>query len=196
MSNEAGHDVAFTSDGGSIITGYTDSWGAGLRDAFLMKLDANADVQWMKVFGGPLDDSGWFVEQASDGNYVFGGTTDNYGHGGQDFFLCKVDALGNVLWSFAYGDGSDNIMRSGEINNLDKCLLIGKTEHSPPTLFDPLPTDIYTVCTSASGTTNGCEISFTFSEEAVTPIKTSWGIEQDHIQTFTPSYSDSLRRFK
>ena len=38
MGNDRGHDVAFTSDGGSIVTGYTDSWGAGLKDVFLMKL--------------------------------------------------------------------------------------------------------------------------------------------------------------
>jgi hypothetical protein len=58
-----GRDVAFTADGGAIITGYTETWGAGGRDAFLLKIDSLGVVQWMEVYGGGLDDEARFVGQ-------------------------------------------------------------------------------------------------------------------------------------
>jgi hypothetical protein len=47
--DDQGRDVAFTADGGAIITGYTETWGAGGRDAFLLKIDSLGVVQWMEV---------------------------------------------------------------------------------------------------------------------------------------------------
>jgi hypothetical protein len=46
---DQGRDVAFTADGGAIITGYSETWGAGGRDAFLLKIDSLGVVQWMEV---------------------------------------------------------------------------------------------------------------------------------------------------
>ena len=61
--HDEGRDVAFTADGGAIITGYTETWGAGGRDAFLLKIDSLGAVQWMEVYGGGLDDEARFVGQ-------------------------------------------------------------------------------------------------------------------------------------
>jgi len=185
LGDDIGWDVKLTSDGGSISTGFTESWGAGGRDVFLMKLDANGNVQWMKVFGGLLDDEGKFVEQTSDGSYVFGGTTSNYGHGNKDFFLCKVDSLGSVIWTFAYGNTGDDIMFSGEIGNIDKFMLIGTSSVNA--------TDIYSVCANSNGETNGCEMEFSFSVISVTPTKTVWGTDGKHLNSQTSSYTSVVR---
>jgi len=103
-------DTAFsvqqTSDGGYIVAGYTWSFGAGGRDAFLVKTDANGNVQWAKTYGGTHRDVAYSVQQTSDGGYIVAGGTISFGAGGGDIFLIKTDANGNVQWAKTYG-GTD-----------------------------------------------------------------------------------------
>jgi hypothetical protein len=47
-----GHSLIQTSDGGYAIAGYTKSFGAGEADVYVVKLDANGNLQWTKTIGG------------------------------------------------------------------------------------------------------------------------------------------------
>ena len=49
---DVGHSVKVTSDGGFIVAGETESYGAGLSDAFLVKTDSLGVVAWAKTYGG------------------------------------------------------------------------------------------------------------------------------------------------
>jgi len=99
--------VQQTSDGGYIVAGYTTSFGAGNNDIFLIKTDANGDVQWAKAYGGAGDDRAYSVQQTSDGGYIVAGETRSFGAGGSDIFLIKTDEFGNVQWAKTYG-GTNN----------------------------------------------------------------------------------------
>ena len=46
MKSDAGRAVRQTADGGYIVTGFTDSAGAGGYDLFLLKIDASGNSQW------------------------------------------------------------------------------------------------------------------------------------------------------
>ncbi|MFZ8835350.1 MAG: T9SS type A sorting domain-containing protein [Candidatus Caldipriscus sp.] len=102
-SYEHAYSVQQTSDGGYIVAGFTNSFGAGGWDAFLIKTDAYGNVQWTKTYGGWNQDEARSVQQTSDGGYIVAGYTHSFGAGADDFFLFKTDAFGNVQWAKTYG---------------------------------------------------------------------------------------------
>jgi len=53
-SDDMARFVQQTSDGGYIVVGYTDSFGAGDYDIFLIKTDANGNIIWAKTYGGTI----------------------------------------------------------------------------------------------------------------------------------------------
>lgn len=100
---EGTYDSTITSDGGYVITGGTDSQGAGFNDAFLAKYDSNDNLTWNRTWGGIQDDVSSAVIQTSDGGYVISGGTYSYGIGDKDAFLAKYDSSGNLAWSRTWG---------------------------------------------------------------------------------------------
>ncbi len=95
-----------TSDGGYALGGYTYSKGAGSRDFWLVKTDANGNKIWDKTFGRSDWDWANALVQTADGGYALGGYTLSKGAGGYDFWLVKTDARGNKQWDKTFG-GSD-----------------------------------------------------------------------------------------
>jgi hypothetical protein len=115
---EGGLSLIQTSDGGYVIAGYTYSFGAGERDVYVVKLDANGNLQWTKTIGGPKDDWGCSLIQTSDGGYAIAGTTSSFGAGGEDVYVVKLDANGNLQWTKTIGgektDGGLSLIQTSD----------------------------------------------------------------------------------
>ena len=93
IDNEVGGEVQLTNDNGFIITGLTQSYGAGGKDVFLIKTNENGGAQWTKTFGGAGDDWGGSVQQTTDNGYIISGYTKSFGNN-YDVYLIKTDANG------------------------------------------------------------------------------------------------------
>ena len=110
-----GSDYAYSmvqaSDGGYVLAGQTNSFGAGGYDVYLVKTDASGNMQWNKTYGGEKWDSSSSVVQTGDGGYALAGYTHSYGVS-SDFWLVKTDSAGDVLWSKTYGGGGGDSANS------------------------------------------------------------------------------------
>ncbi len=108
--------VVRTADGGFAILGHTNSTDGDIRDKdlgvndyWLIKLDAQGQMEWNRTYGGSKDDRGQSLQQTSDGGYILtgyamssdGDATLNKGF--HDNWLLKLDASGNVEWEKSFG---------------------------------------------------------------------------------------------
>ena len=95
-----------TSDGGYILGGSSRSDisgdktenSQGLKDYWVVKLDASGGIQWQNTIGGTYHDNLRSIQQTSDGSYILGGaSTSNdtgdkteYGKGSYDYWVVKL----------------------------------------------------------------------------------------------------------
>ena len=90
------YSIQQTKDGGYIVAGETNSFGAGDRDVYIIKLDENGNKVWEKTFGGSGDDYARSIQQTNDGGYIVVGGTNSFGAGGADVYVIKMDSVGNT----------------------------------------------------------------------------------------------------
>lgn len=96
------HCVKPTSEGGYIVVGYTQSFGAGSDDVYLIRTDSIGNMIWSKTFGSNGADQGYAVYETNDNGFVIGGYTA-MGTGWSSSYIFKTDMNGNHLWSKVFG---------------------------------------------------------------------------------------------
>ncbi len=122
-------------EGGYALIGRTDSYDhdvIGLHDTlstafdiWVTRIDSMGNIQWAKCFGGTANDLGISIALCPDSGYViFGNTYSNDGdingsHGAWDYWVAKIDKMGNIQWGKCYGgffeEGSPAFGAQGQI---------------------------------------------------------------------------------
>ena len=82
-----------------------------------MKLDATGTpIVWNKLLGGSNFDEAYSIQQTQDGGYIVAGYSSTaangdvsgVNHGGNDYWIVKLDGAGNIVWNkLLGGSGSD-----------------------------------------------------------------------------------------
>ncbi len=96
-----GEKVIETEDG-YIIGGYTESYGKGGADFWIIKVDKEGNEIWNKTYGGNRTDFGIDIIKTMDNCYVMVGVTETLDMKG-DAWLIKLDSEGKQIWNRTYG---------------------------------------------------------------------------------------------
>lgn len=145
-ADDKGYDILQTSDGGYVFTGYESSVDGdvssnnGSTDYWVVKLDNTGDLQWQKSYGGSGADNSYAIIQTLDGGYAVtglsnttNGTGDVSGNNGSfDYWLCKLDASGNLQWQKSLG-GTATEQAFGIVQTADSSYVLCGYSSSPNT---------------------------------------------------------------
>jgi hypothetical protein len=109
-----------TSDGGYVVAGTSNATNGkmtsnhgGSNDYWIVKLSSDRNIEWQKLYGGSGDDEATSVQQTNDGGYILAGisySTDGDvtgNHGSGDYWVVKLDSLGNLEWQKSLGGTGD-----------------------------------------------------------------------------------------
>jgi hypothetical protein len=136
--------MILTSDGGCILAGFSYSeisgnktTSSGNGDFWIIKIDGTGLVLWQKSYGGIENEELSSIVATPDGNFVLGGFTSSPisgdvsqpSMGNRDYWLIKIDPLGNKIWDKRYG-GSEYDHLTSIINTVDGGFLIGGISNS------------------------------------------------------------------
>ncbi|WP_024768533.1 fibronectin type III domain-containing protein [Aquimarina macrocephali] len=123
-NNETIHGIQQTMDGGYIVGAFSTSSDGdvggnnGMRDFWIVKLNASGNLVWETNLGGTSDDILESIQQTSDGGYVAvgfslsgnGNVTGN--NGKADAWIVRLDETGNLVWETNLGGPENDFMGS------------------------------------------------------------------------------------
>ncbi len=123
-------DVTETAEGDILLAGYTSSYGAGLYDAYLLKINIDGDSLWSKNLGTDAAEFLYAIETTNDGNFVITGQSQAFGQSGEDVFFAKIKPGGEILWWHVYEKGSLDLAYDVKKSEVGGYILTGYTKQN------------------------------------------------------------------
>ncbi len=91
--------IGLAKDGGYYIFGETDSYGAGDRDFFLLKIAGDGSEDWFKTYGRTRREWPFGMLDLSNGELLLYGFTESIGGGRDEYAIC-VSQEGDIIWEY------------------------------------------------------------------------------------------------
>lgn len=99
---ERGYDVLEIEDGYT-ITGHRQPGALESENIWLVRISADGDSLWSKMYGGEEDDRGTALAPAENGGVVITGRSWSLGGESADIFMIKTDSSGEEVWTSVFG---------------------------------------------------------------------------------------------
>lgn len=112
---EQGMDAVVLPDGDIVILGHTKSADGDIQenhggdDVILAKVSSGGTLLWTRTYGGSQNESASALLTTADGGFLVMASANSSdgdvtgAHGGQDMWVFKVDADGDLLWQRTFG---------------------------------------------------------------------------------------------
>lgn len=128
---DGGFSLAPASDGGFLVVGTTENLGPGQRDFFVIRYDAAGTQQWVRTYGGSGLEQALSAQPTDDGGWIIAGSTTTFGSGNQSILVLRIDDLGAVQWTKAYGGQRSDIVRRIVPAHGSGHILVGGLQSTP-----------------------------------------------------------------
>ncbi len=161
QSEESFNAVARSSDGGFFAGGGSSSKDGelsgnhGSADAWVVKVDANGNKVWQKVYGGSGAESVSGIVATQDGGCIFSATTTSRDQqvitnlGSTNIWLVRLDASGNIVWQKTFGTSNIDLAHAITASTDGKYIVAGATTKTVSYGFND--DDFYAVKFDGSG---------------------------------------------
>lgn len=132
--------IVQTVDEGYVLGGYSNSpisgdkseTNLGQGDYWVVKINKEGVIEWQRTLGGDRDDNLFALIQTKDKGFIVGGSSNSSAtdtksktsKNGSDFWILKLDEIGNVQWQETYDYGKYDVL-SSIVENPDGTFLIG-----------------------------------------------------------------------
>ncbi len=100
-------DMVYVPSFGYIVSGGTESYGQGNRDAFIAKFDFNLNLIWFKTYGGSGFDHGSTVEMVDNNHFVMYMNSNLTNPNNKQMSIVGVNSSGTTLYTKSIGDQYD-----------------------------------------------------------------------------------------
>jgi Tol biopolymer transport system component len=125
---EQADSAVLAGDGGYYIFGETDSYGAGNRDFFLLKITQGGTDEWFKTYGGEGREWPYGMLLLSNGELLIYGFTEST-NGGRDAYAIRVTPDGRIIWEYTVEiPGEELVLDSLETPEGDLVLAVSVDE--------------------------------------------------------------------
>jgi hypothetical protein len=113
-------DYLFCSSTSSDSSGDISQLTRGMTDFWILKTDTGGTKIWDKRYGGSGNDVPYCVDKTLDGGFVLGGSSNSpisgdksqASQGGEDYWVIKVNSVGNKIWDRRFGGAASDILIS------------------------------------------------------------------------------------
>ena len=139
------NDVKELPDGGYICAGIRTQ--SNNRSVYVMRTNATGNSLWDRSYGGASVEEASAILPAADGGFYVAGSTSSYGAGGKDFWLLKLSATGDSLWSHTYGGATTDQCQYAALTADGGLMLAGSTNSQGAGSYD-----LWLVKTDSAGT--------------------------------------------
>ncbi|MBN2045698.1 MAG: hypothetical protein JW757_11800 [Anaerolineales bacterium] len=134
---EQAWEISPAEDGGYLIFGETDSYGAGDRDFFLLKTDQEGIQESFRTYGGSLREWPFGMLSLSNGDLLLYGLTELDDGTGRNEYAVRVGNSGDVIWEhIGEGLGEELVLDALEIRENEIILVVSADEDAKLVTLD------------------------------------------------------------
>ncbi|CAN5160714.1 hypothetical protein BH09BAC5_BH09BAC5_23980 [soil metagenome] len=127
-----------TADGGYILCGTTFSFNTQpFGDIWIVKINSSGNITWQNHYGYTGYDYGYSIQQTPDLGYIVGGLTSSFGAGYYDYFIMKIDSIGNAIWGTTIGGAANDEGYAIIQTNDGGYMIAGQEDSYSTTQFNP-----------------------------------------------------------
>jgi hypothetical protein len=123
-----GSSLLIDGNGYMLFNYITDSY-PERSDWWLARTNNFGDTLWSTIFGGMEDDYPGQMKATPDGGFILSGTTFSWDipgyHGSADYWLMKIDSLGNIQWQKCLGGSGYDFLTGIDLTSDSGYICIG-----------------------------------------------------------------------